>query len=365
MFASAPSFNVPAPARIVAVLLALSATGISAALSIVSASERGGWAVERAIWIGVSLVLLTGAHCLPALSRYLPRVARVPAAALWIVAMAAKSYGHITFFLMAQQHAGMARAGAIAAPTVTSAPVASISLTTLASQRASAQEELVRLAAVPCTTKCAMRDARRGVLLARLDALSVELDEAKRAERRQERALNDLDLFRARQDAALADPVATALAHISGISASGIDLLIGVAFGVALEVVACFAWFLALPAARSGLVRESHAVVTQSNEPVPVFVAQTSSSHAVNSQVMDTSPDWSVIDDNAGTVRLLVETDVSKQLAEVMAAVKAGTCRATVAGIRVFLKCSQDRARDIRRELGELMPEQVGRSRAT
>lgn len=82
MFASAPSFNVPAPARIVAVLLALSATGISAALSIVSASERGGWAVERAIWIGVSLVLLTGAHCLPALSRYLPRVARVLAAAI-------------------------------------------------------------------------------------------------------------------------------------------------------------------------------------------------------------------------------------------------------------------------------------------
>ncbi|WP_244122380.1 hypothetical protein [Burkholderia latens] len=100
------------PLRI-ALVLALGATGTSAWISIVAGIERGGTSAERVAWAAVALVALLAAHLLPALTRGEPLQIKLPAMALWLVCLVGTGYGHATFFLSAQQHAGAQRASAI------------------------------------------------------------------------------------------------------------------------------------------------------------------------------------------------------------------------------------------------------------
>ncbi|WP_069301953.1 hypothetical protein [Burkholderia sp. CQ001] len=55
--------------RLIALILALGATGTSAWISIVAGIERGGTSAERAAWAAVALVVLLAAHLLPAMSQ--------------------------------------------------------------------------------------------------------------------------------------------------------------------------------------------------------------------------------------------------------------------------------------------------------
>ncbi|MBN3815176.1 hypothetical protein G3N57_00500, partial [Paraburkholderia sp. Se-20369] len=79
----------------------------------VAGVERGGTSGERFAWAAVALVVLFAAHLLPALTRGERLPVKVPAALLWLICMAGTGYGHATFFLAAQQHAGAQRAAAV------------------------------------------------------------------------------------------------------------------------------------------------------------------------------------------------------------------------------------------------------------
>lgn len=354
----------PAVTRAGSAFLAVSATGISACLSVIAAWERGGQDAERFVWVGLSLVLLLAAHLLPALSRSVSVSLRAPAAVLWLAAMVATGYGHVTFFLMAQHHAGEVRAAAIEAPRSTLPAPVGRDPGTIAAQRAAITGQIAALDATPCPTICRAREARRTALYARRDALNVEYTEAMRREHEADRFEDQQDKYAAAKAGAMSDPVTTTLAQLAGTTAARVDLIVGLAFGAVLESVACFAWLLALPAA-------SHEVVTASHEaPVTSHVTTETAAQLVSASIepvpeVTPEPEWSVIpEQESDTVRVLVETSVSHELADLVRAIKAGACRATVASIREFKECSQDKARELRRQLGEVMPEHAGRLRS-
>ncbi|MGS1005395.1 hypothetical protein [Burkholderia glumae] len=151
--------------------LATIATGTAVTLSILTGLQRGGTWPERLVWIAVGIVLVVSAHLLPALVRMAPIAVRGIAGVLWIGCMAGAGYGHATFFLLAQRHAGEQRANAIA-------PVASIrsgrNLTMVMAERASVIAHLAAVEAKRCTGDCRTLNSHRVTLAAKLDALNAE-----------------------------------------------------------------------------------------------------------------------------------------------------------------------------------------------
>lgn len=378
----------PVSVRAVALSLAVAATGVSGCLSIIAACERGGDLAERLVWVGLSLVLLLAAHLLPALSRYVPPLARVPAAVLWLAAMAATGYGHLTFFVMAPEHAGAVRAASIPVTHVTP-PVTGPSPAAVAAERAGVTAKLASLDTMRCTSHCDWMAARRSTLLARRDALDVAYNEAKRIEAAQDRYNAQQDRVQAAQAAAMADPVVGTLARLVGTTADRLNLAVGLAFGASLELVACFCWFIALPAARhavetiaeptvsaavevvsnEALPASNEAPVT-SNEPLETPAQQGTESIEADSRVtaagaaVTAEPaEWTVEDSNGDTVEVLAARQVSIELAELVEAVRSDRVRATVAGIRLFKRCGTEAAQEWRRALLEVIPEHVGRKR--
>lgn len=87
-------------------LLAVVATGTAISMSVLAGWQRGGWLAERLVWVAIGVVLVSGAHLLPALCRSAPLSGRLVGFVLWLGCMAAASYGHATFFLLSQSHAG-------------------------------------------------------------------------------------------------------------------------------------------------------------------------------------------------------------------------------------------------------------------
>lgn len=60
-----------------ALLLADVATGTAISMSVLAGWQRGGWIAERLVWVAIGVVLVTGAHLLPALCRPAPLSGRV------------------------------------------------------------------------------------------------------------------------------------------------------------------------------------------------------------------------------------------------------------------------------------------------
>lgn len=325
--------------------LATIATGTAVSLSILTGLQRGGTWPERLVWITVGIVLVVSAHLLPALVRTAPLAVRGVAGVLWIGCMAGAGYGHATFFLLAQRHAGEQRANAIA-------PVASIhsrrSLTTVMAERASAIAQLTAVEAKRCTGDCRTLNSHRVTLTAKLDALNAEADDIRRNETERDRVM-------AQRDALLADPVTSRLAALLGTTAARVDILSGLAFAGVLEGVACLLWTVALRPSPT-----ASAVPTATLPAVtPVAAVTTSMEPAVTNVTVDRAPKVVVrrtepnshatpgtpLASLSGTV---VTDDELTQLAQEIA---AGRVRATVADIRRHLGCSQAKAAILRRQL--------------
>lgn len=310
-----------------ALALAGAATGTAVCISVLAGWQRGGWLSERLLWVAIGAVLVISAHMLPALCRSMPPAIRCVAAVLWAACMAATCYGHATFFLMAQQHAGEIRAVAVTAP----APIGNVgrSLTQIANDRAAAVSELAAVTARRCTRDCSATRTQRAILTARLDALEVEATEARRQEAAADRLTSQQDRAAALRDSMHADPVTSRLAALLGSTAARVDLLSGLAFAAVLEGVACLLWFVALqcvvPASVMTVTQSDASPVTTSNEPVtPHYAPPIESSEPLE------QPD--------------------RDLARLTAEIAAGRVRATVSDIRQYLGCSQTKAAALRRQ---------------
>ena len=94
-------------------MLAAGATGTALCLSVLAGWQRGGSMAERLVWVALGIVLVTSAHLLPALVREAPVVLRAVGGVLWLACMTTACYGHATFYLLAQRHAGELRSAVV------------------------------------------------------------------------------------------------------------------------------------------------------------------------------------------------------------------------------------------------------------
>ncbi|WP_334070381.1 hypothetical protein [Burkholderia cepacia] len=328
-----------------ALTLAIGATGTAATLSILTGLQRGGTLPERLVWVAVGLVLVVSAHLLPALVRTAPLTVRSAAGVLWIACMAGAGYGHMTFFLLAQRHAGERRADSIAPVALT---LSGRSLTVVMAERASVTTQLAMVEAKRCTGDCRTLDSHHLTLAAKLDALNAEAGDIRRNETARDRVT-------AQRDALLADPVTSRLAALLGTTAVRVDLLSGLSFAVVLEGVACLLWTVTLrPSAATSAVP---AATLPEVTPVATVIASTetavttvSAGHAA--KVVDRRAAPHSHEMPAASVTSLPSPEVTDdELIRLAQDVAAGRVRATVADIRRHLGCSQAKAATLRRQL--------------
>ena len=292
-------------------LLAVVTTGTAFCMSVLAGWQRGGWLAERLVWVAIGVVLVVGAHLLPAFCRSAPVAVRVVGALLWLGCMGAASYGHAMFFLLSQSHAGEARVSAV--PVVRISPHRD--LAAVMADRASVTAELAQANARRCIRECLTLRVRRSSLAARLDALDAEADDVRRYQ-----AIEDGDTER--HDAARDDPVTARLAMLCGIAETRLDLFAGLAFAAVLEGMACLLWWIALmPQKQESSVTDRHDAVSVATIEAPTVTTASAST------VMES------------------ETEVTKLLRDI----KAGIVKPTVAGIRRHLCCSQAKAAALRK----------------
>ncbi|MGF6635076.1 hypothetical protein [Paraburkholderia sp. MM6662-R1] len=354
--------------------LATAATVTALSLSILAGWQRGGTLPERVIWITIGIVLVVSAHLLPALIRKSSFVVRGVGSLLWIACMVTAGYGHLTFFLFAQQHAGERRASVVAITL----PTPARSLTVVMSDRATVVRQLAWLDARRCFRDCAGRDAHRAMLAARLDALNAEAGDIRRQQATDDRVT-------VRRGMLLADPVTSRLAALVDISAPRVDLLSGLVFAAVLECTACLLWTIvlrppSLPAAAAVVTETTSTAVTPPQKPredtthvtlpavTPIAnmttvtrpaVTAVAASHADGTVSSGALSESHAVVENCRTPRddpitsLPDGTSPGGEVAELAKAIAAGQVRPTVAGIRTYLGCSQSRAAALRRRLVE------------
>lgn len=304
-------------------VLAMATTGTAICLSMLAGWQRGDSLAERLVWVVIGVVLVACAHLLPALVREASAGLRAVAAVLWLACMAAACFGHATFFVLAQRHAGELRAAAV--PIADAQPVGR-SLTTVMAERATVTGLLATANARRCSSNCTTLEARRVTLTAKLDALGAEANDIRRRQSADDRVM-------AVRDALVADPVTARLAALLGTTVNRVELLSGLAFAAVLEGVACLLWTVTL---RSRPPVKDVPPFAASLVPEPASHEPEADSHAPVSEPVMPLPIGKSTDPD---VRTLAQ------------AVAAGQVRPTVADIRRHLGCSQARATTLRRQL--------------
>jgi hypothetical protein len=291
-----------------ALALAVAATSTALCMSVLAGWQRGGWLTERLVWVAIGVVLVVGAHLLPALCRSAPLAVRAVGVVLWLGCMVGASYGHATFVLLSQSHAGELRVAAVPASSVP----AHRSLTVVMADLATVTADLAAANARRCVRDCPALRVRRVSLAARRAALDAEADDVRR-----QQAIDDRNATR--REALRDDPVTTRLAVLFAMPSGHVDLFAGLAFASMLEGVACLLWSIALLPHQVTVVTAAIEVVTAS-PPDPA------------------SPDPAVAEP---------ETEVTKLARDI----KAGLVRPTVSDIRRHLRCSQEKAAALRRQI--------------
>lgn len=307
--------------------LAIAATATAICLSVLAGWQRGGPLAERVVFVAVGVVLVIGAHLLPALVRSSPLVVRGAAGVLWLACMVTACYGHLTFFLLAQRHAGELRAASVDA--LVRAP-AGRSLAAIMTDRATVAAQSATANARRCPRDCSTLEARRVTLAAKLDALDAEAEDIRRSRAADDRVM-------AQREGLAADPVTTRLAALVGTTVSRIDLLSGLAFAAVLEVLACLLWAVTL---------RSPPVVTDAI-PVEASVVPSSKLNPVRRNPKSKRP----VVAGGPITPLPVKRSADAAMAQLAEDVAAGRVRPTVAEIRSHLGCSQARAAAARRQL--------------
>lgn len=334
-------------------LLAVTATGTAVCLSVLAGWQRGGALSERVVWVAIGIVLVVSAHLLPTLIRGAPVAVRVMGHLLWGACMVTACYGHATFFLLAQQHAGDARASAETVDVTGIAARPPWSLTPVMEERATVTRQLALARAQRCSGDCARLDVRRITLAAKLDALITEADEIRRQQARHDRVM-------AQRDALRADPVTSRLAAFLGTSIARIDLLSGLVFAAVLEGVACLLWTVALrpPSLPAPVPVVTEATPTQA--PPVANVTAVPQRAVAASHIEETVSRGTVTGGHARrddpVTPLPNESPPDDDVPQLVRDVAAGRLRPTVADIRRYLGCSQARAAALRRQLAERSP---------
>jgi hypothetical protein len=295
-------------------ILAIVASSLSVAISIVAGWQRGGTEIARLLMASVGFVAVLGAHLLPAFCRRVPILTRVIGAMIWLICFTFVAYGHASFFLLAQDQAGAQRAAALvpAQQTPQSTPKRVLSVVLADEAKVKGWQAADSLA--KCADNCGALKVREAVFKARIAALDAETDEIWRWQQAQEKAQSRRDELR---DDAVTTPLATSL----GVTGKLANLVTGGIFSLILEGLGCFCWYLVF-------LRNGAMAVTRSVTP---GVTQ------------------AVTHDSVDTARSISPRSEEDELvANVRIEIDAGRLKCTVDSIRKYLHCGQDKARKVR-----------------
>lgn len=243
----------PSPVqRYLVLALAIGLTILGEFIAACAGWESGGSLRDRLVIAAMGFLIVASSSVLPALARHYGGMLRVVILAAWIGCVSYALLGQATFFALARQDAGDARAMAVNVPD-TPERVASRgrSLTVIAQDEAAVTAKLESTKAAHCPTgACRWRDARQHALEAQLTALEVEADQAKRREAREDRAARLADDARALRESRRADPVGLQAEALFGWRAASIGLFRTGLPAVMLELLPALFWMMAFASER-------------------------------------------------------------------------------------------------------------------
>lgn len=227
---------------------ALLVSMIGLGMSAVSALDRGATGADQALIVAASMAVTAGAHVLPAITR------SAAGRAVWAACLLVALYGHAGFVAGSQQRAGEQRAAAVqptehqrmlreqlaGLPTQSPADAAAA----LAKARSVSAASGAALARCESTTpgRCATPRAAAAAAAARADAAGEALAQARQAadlRADMTRAAAGAD---ARRDVARTDPAALALASLTGLPATPIQLGMSLLTAMLIELLGALLW---------------------------------------------------------------------------------------------------------------------------
>jgi hypothetical protein len=356
--ASATSIDTQAPPKrkvnlltMFAMLGALLATAASLGIATFAGWQRGGLPVERAMNIMLCNSAVLYVHLLPIGWPLLRMPARICAFALWWIGVAVVLYGQITFLMVSQQHAGSERAASATATVMSAGQTlpSGRSRTVIAQDVAKVTADLARVDARRCEGDCPTLTVHRDTLAARLEALNIESDEARRREAEDDRRIEQSDRDAALRASLRADPVALAVASWVHTTENRLELILAVACAVVLEGTAVLSWLLVSlafsRATEPATDVTGRASVVHDRCPVALPVAADRDVHCA---VVPSQP--SVVATGGGCP---AASDDDVRLGKIHDAVVAGRIRRTQGEIRMLLSCSQREAGRLNRLYSE------------
>lgn len=207
---------------ILACIITTTAFGMSA----VSAWDRGGTGIDRALLVALSIAICAGTHFLPALSK------RKVAWLLWVGCLAGTVYGHVTFLTNASLRAGAARAQS------------SVEVVGVRKQQDAVRDALSMMTTRSVTTVA--DELSRTRQWRRRQALSSELAEAKRAAELRDDLVRLSATATVTEVTASKNPVTVLVAKVTGSNPASIELVIWFCLSILLELVGALLWWEAL-----------------------------------------------------------------------------------------------------------------------
>ena len=238
--------------RHLALGLASAASLVGIVIAATAAMDRGGSALDRTLMVGVSVVLVLCAHLLPSIT------ATWASRVLWLGCLLAAAWGHATFFTSAAQRAGGVRSDAVAVSArshalqleldaIQARPLAQVSAeaAVAAGRAAGAEAGRARCERAPPGV-CGQSTASAKTAQARVGALADELGQARRGAELRGLLADEAGRHDSARAGAAADPVAAALAALTGTTASVWSTGSAVMSAVLVELVAVVLWSVAL-----------------------------------------------------------------------------------------------------------------------
>ncbi len=317
------------------IALAVAATATSLSVAAYSGWERGDAFVERATYTALAVVIASGVHLLPAMSQQRPLVVRIALSLLCLAGLAVTLCGQAEFFALAQQHAGARRVDAVPAVASLSNPEisSSRSLAAIAADQASARKALAVINDQSCHVRCKDLRTRRAVLIATLDELDTEANEAKRREVADDRQAVVADHAMRLRDEMRDDPVVTRLAALTGLAGDRVGLLLSLVCAGVLDGIGVVAWYLVFAVRRAG---DRDSVMSVEHDDVVVAAGLVDGPGA---------------ESKSRALPPIADRLLDTRLTQLTRAVADGQLKMTVAGIRNYLGCAQGTAIRLRRAL--------------
>lgn len=317
--------------------LAILATLTSLGIAALSGLQRGGALPEQFGNIALAVAAVLATHLLPALCRTKPLAVRCGAACMWFVSLVVVFYGQMTFFLLAQQHAGDLRAEASpeAKPILPVAATPMRSLTAISKEQERVHTLLAANNTRHCDGDCPAQRMRRDVLTAKLDALTTEADEVKRHQAKDDRLAALADRATRLRDSLRDDPVTARLSALTGLDEQRLNLLLALVCAGVLDCLGSLCWWLAFDGSRTTVTPGVTGVVVPDDPNRRGLV----------------SPETETTTDTEAPV----VNEYDGRLVQLVRDVAAGKLRPTVDGIRKHFSCAQGTATQLCREYRALL----------